>query len=115
MSSEEKAGESGHDGGFDGGHAGGRGPRSRGGFEQRGPRRGRPGGSRMMRTRNRCRFCKDKVKIIDFKDVQTLQRLCTMQGKIHSRKRSGSCAKHQRRAKTALKRARFMALLPYMG
>ena len=69
----------------------------------------------MMKARNRCRFCKDKVSLIDFKDVQTLQRLCTMQGKIHSRKRSGSCAKHQRRVKTALKRSRFMALLPYMG
>ena len=115
MSFEDRAGDAGRSDSFGGGESGGRGPRSRGGFEQRGPRRGRPSGGRMMRARNRCRFCKDKVKLIDFKDVQTLQRLCTMQGKIHSRKRSGSCAKHQRRVKTALKRARFMALLPYLG
>jgi len=63
----------------------------------------------------KCKFCKDKVQVIDYKDVKTLQRLSTLQGKLYSRKRSGSCAAHQRQVKKAVKRARFMALLPYVG
>ena len=52
---------------------------------------------------------------IDYKEVRTLQRLSTPQGKLFSRKRSGTCATHQRQVKRAIKRARFMALLPYVG
>ena len=52
---------------------------------------------------------------IDYKDIQTLQKLTTGQGKLFSRKRSGNCAKHQRQAKLALKRARYMGLMPYVG
>ena len=52
---------------------------------------------------------------MDYKDVRTLQRLTTPQGKIFSRKRSGTCATHQRQIKRAIKRARFIALLPYVG
>jgi small subunit ribosomal protein S18 len=66
----------------------------------------------------RCRFCKDKDKdkgFVDYKDVRMLQKLSTPQGKLYSRKRSGTCAYHQRRVKQAVKRARFMALLPYVG
>lgn len=63
--------------------------------------------------RTRCRFCRDKVERIDHKDVETLTKLCTAQGKIFSRKRSGNCARHQRLLKKAIKRARFMALLSY--
>ena len=66
------------------------------------------------RSNTRCRFCKDKA-VIDYKDVRTLQKLSTPQGKLYSRKRSGTCAYHQRRVKQAVKRARFMALLPYVG
>jgi len=61
----------------------------------------------------RCRFCRDRVSGIDFKDVGTLQKLVTNQGKMFSKKRSGNCAKHQRQFKLAIKRARFMALMPY--
>ena len=53
------------------------------------------------------------VEYVDYKDVETLQKLLTNRGKIYSRKRSGNCAGCQRKAKTAIKRARFMALLPY--
>ena len=63
--------------------------------------------------RRRCRFCRDG-KEIDFKDVSTLQKLTTQQGKMFSRKRSGNCTKHQQSCKRAIKRARFMALLPYV-
>jgi len=72
------------------------------------------GGGR-FKDRARCRFCREKAKDIDYKDLQSLQKLTTGQGKLFSRKRSGNCAKHQRRAKLALKRARFMALVPYVG
>ncbi|MHC4663393.1 MAG: 30S ribosomal protein S18 [Planctomycetota bacterium] len=65
--------------------------------------------------KGRCRFCRAKVEEIDYKNVDSLKRLCTTQGKLFSRKRSGNCAKHQRQAKVAIKRARYMALLPYIG
>jgi small subunit ribosomal protein S18 len=52
---------------------------------------------------------------IDYKDVATLQRLCSAQGKLFSRKRSGLEAAAQRRVSVAVRRARFMALLPYVS
>ncbi|MHC4471606.1 MAG: 30S ribosomal protein S18 [Planctomycetota bacterium] len=70
---------------------------------------------RRFNDRARCRFCREKVSLIDYKDIQSLQKLTTGQGKLFSRKRSGNCAKHQRQAKLALKRARFIALMPYVG
>lgn len=65
------------------------------------------------REQTQCRFCRGGTKYIDYKDIDTLQKLLTNRGKIYSRKRSGNCAGCQRKAKTAIKRARFMALLPY--
>jgi len=66
-----------------------------------------------FRDRNKCRFCRLKMDEIDYKDVQTLTKLTTTQGKLFSRKRSGNCATHQRSARTAIKRARIMALMPF--
>jgi small subunit ribosomal protein S18 len=65
--------------------------------------------------KSRCRFCKARIGTVDYKDTDTLRKLLTGQGKIFSRKRSGNCAAHQRRVMEAVKRARFMALLPYTG
>jgi small subunit ribosomal protein S18 len=65
------------------------------------------------REQTQCRFCRNGVKYIDYKDVETLAKLLTSRGKIYSRKRSGNCAGCQRKAKTAIKRARYMALLPF--
>ena len=65
--------------------------------------------------RARCRFCRENVETINYKDLQTLLKLTTGQGKMFSRKRSGNCASHQRQAKRALLRARFIALMPYVG
>ncbi len=65
------------------------------------------------RDQTQCRFCRGSIRYIDYKDVDTLQKLLTNRGKIYSRKRSGNCAGCQRKAKAAIKRARFMALLPY--
>ena len=81
----------------------------------------RPGqkGKRSSRSRFReqakCRFCRQKVKEVDYKEVGALGKLTTSQGKLFSRKRSGNCAGHQRSCKRAIKRARFLALLPYVG
>ena len=63
----------------------------------------------------RCRFTRLGVEFIDWKDVPTLQRLCTGQSKILGRKRSGTSAKFQRQLKQAIQRARYMALIPYVG
>ena len=61
-----------------------------------------------------CRFCKEKVTDVDYKDLASLHRIVTAQGKMLSRKRSGNCAYHQRSARRALKRARFIALMPFV-
>jgi small subunit ribosomal protein S18 len=60
-----------------------------------------------------CRFCRRGEKYVDYKDIETLQKLLTHRGKIYSRKRSGNCAGCQRKVKRAIKYARFMALLPF--
>jgi len=59
-----------------------------------------------------CPFCAGKMKI-DYKDVSTLSRCISGRGKIESRRRTKACAKHQRCLAQAIKRARFLALLPY--
>jgi small subunit ribosomal protein S18 len=80
---------------------------------QSGPNNGK---KKFKKFRERhCRFERLGVEYIDWKDVGTLQRLCTGQGKVIARKRSGTSARFQRMAKVAIKRARFMALLPYVG
>jgi len=68
-----------------------------------------------IRRETKCRFCRNRIEQVDYKDIKTLQKLTTAQGKLFSRKRSGNCARHQRSVKKAVKRARFMALLPYVG
>lgn len=66
-----------------------------------------------VREQSQCRFCRDKVEYVDYKDIDTLGKLLTNRGKIFSRKRSGNCAGCQRKVKRAIKRARYMALLPF--
>ncbi len=86
----------------------------------RSDKQGRSGRSGDKRNKSRyyeqskCRFCRDKTSEIDYKDIATLQKLVTQHGKIFSRKRSGNCARHQRSAKRAIKRARFIGLIPYI-
>lgn len=62
-----------------------------------------------------CLFCVEKVEEIDYKDTQKLRRFMTEKGKILPRRQTGVCAKHQRELANAIKRARYMALLPYVG
>lgn len=67
-----------------------------------------------FREEAKCRFCREKVQEVDYKDVNVLAKLTTQQGKLFSRKRSGNCSKHQLSCKLAIKRARFLALMPYV-
>ncbi|OQA41285.1 MAG: 30S ribosomal protein S18 [Chloroflexi bacterium ADurb.Bin325] len=78
-------------------------------------REGRAGGGPRGRFQRRrvCAFCVDKVDTIDYKDVNTLRRFVSDQGQINSRRRTGTCARHQRLVTRAVKRARYLALLPY--
>jgi small subunit ribosomal protein S18 len=61
-----------------------------------------------------CRFFQDKVKSIDYKDIKRLEAFITERGKILSSRISGNCAKHQRRIAEAIKKARFISLMPYV-
>jgi len=65
------------------------------------------------RKRRRCNFCKDKSEEIDYKDVSTISKYLNRWNKIEPAGRSGVCSKHQRELSNAIKRARFLALLPY--
>ncbi|MCX7919439.1 MAG: 30S ribosomal protein S18 [bacterium] len=62
-----------------------------------------------------CRFCSDKIDKIDYKDIARIKRFVTERGKIVPRRISGTCARHQRQLKIAIKRGRNMALLPYVA
>lgn len=79
---------------------------------QRRPRR--PGGRRFFPRRKVCQFCVDKVTI-SYKDVPRLRRFISDWGKIESRRKTGTCAPHQRQLSLAIKRARYLAFLPYTG
>ena len=80
--------------------------------EQRGRKRLAPaiGGRRKS-----CFFCKSKVDEIDYKNIGELRRYISEKGKIRSRRISGACRRHQRQVAVAVKRAREMALLPYVS
>jgi small subunit ribosomal protein S18 len=62
-----------------------------------------------------CRFCMDKVESIDYLDYSKFQRLITERGKIMPSRITGNCAKHQRQLAKAIKKARVMALLPFVA
>ena len=67
---------------------------------------------KMRARRKACYFSKNHIKHIDYKDVETLQRFISPDGKISPRSATGTCAKHQRQLAVAIKNARFMGLLP---
>ncbi|MBU1054958.1 MAG: 30S ribosomal protein S18 [Proteobacteria bacterium] len=70
---------------------------------------------RVFHRRKVCRFCADSTIVIDYKDFKSLRYFTTERGKIIPRRISGTCAKHQRVLTHAIKRARTIALLPYVG
>ncbi len=72
--------------------------------ERRGPGTGR---------RKPCQFCRDKVDVVDYKDVPTLRRAMSEKGKIRSARITGACRRHQSQLALAIKRARELGLVPY--
>ena len=97
--------------GRSGGGGGGRG-RGRGDKKKEGDKQGqrRP----MFRRRKVCKFCADKIDDINYKDVKLIGPFVPERGKILPRRISGTCAMHQRKLQTAIKRARQIALIPYV-
>ena len=80
------------------------------------PVRGNAGGLRGRTSRRRpkfCYYCVEKQEQVDYKDVEKLRKYISERGKIIPRRVTGNCAKHQRLLTEAIKRARYMALLPY--
>ncbi len=85
-------------------------PREEGTFE---PRQRRVQIPKFVFKKKRCKLCKANLKDLDYKDVDMVSRFITERGKILPRRVTGCCAKHQRRVKVAIKRARYMALVPF--
>ena len=77
-------------------------------------RRDRKGGVGSGR-RKPCTFCRDKIEQVDYKDTGVLRRFISEKGKIRSRRITGACRRHQNQIATAVKRARELALLPYVA
>lgn len=80
--------------------------------EQKGRSYDRP---RRRSRRKVCNFCDDRVGQIDYKDVAYLRKFVSERGKILPKRMTGTCAKHQRELTQAIKRARHLALLPFIG
>ena len=78
------------------------------------PERRGPGGKFAPRPKV-CQFCVEKTKKIDYKAPEQLRRFVSERGKIRPRRQTGTCARHQRHLATAIKRARHLALLPFVG
>ena len=79
-----------------------------------GSRPGRAGAAGKPMRRKSCLFCKDKVRDVDYKNVNQLRRYISERGKIRAPRMTGACRRHQRQLAVAIKRAREMALLPYV-
>jgi small subunit ribosomal protein S18 len=77
--------------------------------------RRRPGAPTGPMRRKSCYFCKEKIAEIDYKNTNQLRRYISEKGKIRSRRVTGACRRHQRQVSVAVKRAREMALLPYVS
>jgi small subunit ribosomal protein S18 len=80
-----------------------------------GSRAGRAGSAGKPFKRKSCFFCRDKVREVDYKNVNQLRRYISDRGKIRGPRITGACRKHQRQLAVAIKRAREMALLPYVA
>jgi len=72
-------------------------------------------GKRYVARRKICSFCSDKVESIDYKDAFKLRHYISDRGRIEPRRKTGTCAKHQRALAMAIKRARHIAILPYVA
>lgn len=79
------------------------------------PARRRAGSARYYPRRKVCAFCMDGIAVVDYKDIGRLRRYLSPRAKIEPRRTTGICAKHQRQLARAIKRARHLALLPFVG
>ncbi|HET8578386.1 MAG TPA: 30S ribosomal protein S18 [Methylomirabilota bacterium] len=79
------------------------------------PPASKPVKRRRFGRRKVCKFCVDKVSMIDYKDIRRLRSFVSERGKITPRRISGSCSRHQRQLTRAIRRARTMALLSQLG
>ena len=77
--------------------------------------RKRPGASTGPARRKSCYFCKEKIDEVDYKNFNQLRRYISEKGKIRNRRVTGACRRHQGQIAVAVKRAREMALLPYVA
>jgi small subunit ribosomal protein S18 len=77
-------------------------------------RRDRKGGPSAGRRKS-CPYCRDKIEQVDYKDLSMLRRMISDRGKIRSRRITGACRRHQSQVARAVKRARELALLPYVA
>ena len=78
-------------------------------------RRRRPGTRGPFRRKRVCKFCVEKTDIIDYKNIERLEKFITERGKILPSRISGTCAGHQRLLARAIKKARAIALVPYIA
>ncbi|OGF31234.1 30S ribosomal protein S18 [Candidatus Falkowbacteria bacterium RIFCSPLOWO2_12_FULL_45_13] len=69
----------------------------------------------IKRKEKQCYFCANNLKEVGYKDANFLRRFINFYGKILPRKRTGTCSKHQRKLAVAIKRARVMAILPFVN
>jgi len=104
----------GYGGGYGGGYGRDRRPSGDGDGDDRPDRMGGRGKHKTFFRRKVCKFCVKKA-VIDYKDASALRRFTTERGKIMPRRITGTCAKHQRDLAVAIKRARILCLLPYVG
>lgn len=74
---------------------------------------GSPGKRQYFRRRKVCKFCEEKIDVIDYKDAKLVGEFVAERGKILPRRLTGTCSTHQRALTTAIKRARNIALLPF--
>ncbi len=97
-------------GGGGGGRSGSSGPRGRGQDRKKGYKK-----KFLFRKKKFCKFCDEKVPYIDYKDVRLIQAFTPERAKIFPRRISGTCSKHQRKVMQAIKRARILALVPFLA
>jgi len=93
-----------------GGRSGSAGPRGRDQGRKKGYKK-----KFLFRKKKFCKFCDEKVAYIDYKDVRLIQAFTPERSKIFPRRISGTCSKHQRKVMQAIKRARLLALVPFLA
>jgi small subunit ribosomal protein S18 len=111
-SASSSGGGSGQSGGFGQGGGGGRGP-DRAPRGKGGPAAAGGGRKQYFRRRKVCKFCEEKIDVIDYKDIRLVSQFVSDRGKILPRRLTGTCSPHQRLLTVAIKRARNLAFIPF--